>query len=130
MFNELLKKGIHFKWIKSYQRAFDDIKQYLLTPSVLIPPKDNVPFNLYILAIDFTLGVMLDQNNEQPIYYPSHTLVDYKLRCVYIEKVFFVVFFTVKKIINYMLNHTTYVIYRLDPLKYMMRKVYFNTHTT
>lgn len=29
-----------------------------------------------------------------------------------------------------MLNHTTYVIYRVDPLKHMMRKTYHNTQTT
>lgn len=101
---------------------------------MLLHLKDNFPFHLYLSATDFTLGVMLAQKNEQAkdqgIYYLSHTLVDYDIRYIYIEKAFLVVVFLDKKIQNYMLNHITYVISQVDPLKYMMSKACHNTHIT
>lgn len=63
-----------------------------------------------------------DQNNEKDIYYLSYILIDYELSYVYIEKVFLAMIFITKKIRYYMLNHTTYMIYRDNPLKYMMSK--------
>lgn len=56
---------------------------------MLIPPKDDIPFHLYPLATDFTLGFMLAQKNdqakEQAIYYLNRTLVDYELCYAYID---------------------------------------------
>ena len=56
---------------------------------MLIPPKEDVPLHIYLLAMKFTLGFMLaqknDQANEQAIYYLNHTHIDYELRYVYIE---------------------------------------------
>lgn len=91
-FNSLLKKGMQFDWNKGFQKAFDDIKQYFLNPHVLIPPRNAITFHLYLLATNFALGVMLAQKNdqakEQAIYYLNHTLVDYELHYVYIERFF------------------------------------------
>lgn len=127
-FNELIKKDVLFEWDEEYHKAFDDIKQYILNPPFLILLKQEVPFHLYLSAIDFTLGIMLVQKNEQAnkhaIYYLSHTLVNYEIKHIYIEKVFLVVVFATKKLLYYMLNHTMYVISRVDPLKYMMSKTY------
>lgn len=112
-FNELLKKNVQFELEKNYQKAYDDIKQYLLNPLVLIPPKDGIPFYSYLLAIDFTLGIMLAHKNkqakEQAIYQLNQTLVEYEIKCIYIEKVYLVVVFVAKKLWYYMLNHTTYI---------------------
>jgi len=53
--------------------VFDEIKFYLLSPLILIPPKEGEPFLLYSLARETTLGIMLAQKNEnnkeQDIYY-------------------------------------------------------------
>ena len=74
---------------------------------------------------------MLAQKNqqakEQAAYYLSRTLIDYELRYIYMEKVCLIVVFVAKKLRHYMLNHTTYVISKEDPLKYMMSKMYHNS---
>lgn len=46
------------------------------------------------------------------------------------EKLCLAVVFITKKLRYYMLNHTTYVIAKVDPLKYMMNKIYQNTRTS
>jgi len=60
-FNHLLKKGVKFEWIEECQEAFDQIKKYLLSPPVLIPPKPSKPFHLYISATNVAIGTMLAQ---------------------------------------------------------------------
>ena len=75
---------------------------------------------------------MLAQKNEQEqvVYYLIQTLVDYEIKYVYKEKLGLAIIFTTKKLRHYMLNHTTYVIAKVDPLKYMMNKTYQNTRTS
>lgn len=46
------------------------------------------------------------------------------------EKLCLAIIFVMKKLRHYMLNHTTYVIAKADPLKYMMNKTYQNTTTS
>jgi len=65
LFNTLFKKGTRFDWNEDFQNSFDDIKKYFLNPLVLIPPIHDVPFHLYLLSIDFALGFMLAQKNDQ-----------------------------------------------------------------
>lgn len=64
-FNELLKKSMVFELNEKCQQDIDDIKHYLTTPHILIPPRDALPFYLYLSMIDFALGVMLAQKNDQ-----------------------------------------------------------------
>lgn len=70
-----------------------------------------------------------EANKEQPIYYISRTLVEYKGKYIYIEKTYLAVVFTTKKIHHYMLNNTTHVIAKVNPLWYMMSKPYHNSWT-
>ena len=130
-FTKLLKKGTIFHWGEEQQDALEEIKKYLLTPPVLTPPWENEPFSLYSLTTESALGIMLAQKNEynkeQAIYYLSWTLVDYELKYVYMEKLCLAIVFAAKKLRHYMLNHTTYVIAKVNPLRYMMNKTYQNT---
>ena len=43
------------------QKAFEEIKEYMKSPPVLIPPQKNKPFELYISADDQTIGSALMQ---------------------------------------------------------------------
>ena len=133
-FNHLLKKGVKFEWIEECQEAFDQIKKYLLSPPVLIPPKPSKPFHLYISATNVAIGTMLaqknDMNKEQAIYYISRTLVDYEICYVHIEKLCLAIVFATHKLRHYMMNHKTYVVARQDPLRYMMSHAYINFRTS
>jgi len=73
-----MKKGVFFVWDEACQKAFKDIKEYLIKPLVLVAPILEKPFLLYIRVMDYSLGALLSQKNdegwEQAIHYLSRTL--------------------------------------------------------
>lgn len=79
---------------------------------------------LSISATTVALGSLLaqldDKGNEQAIYDLSQTLVGYELNYSAIERACLVVVFCMQKLCNYMLNHTTHLIAKIDPLKYFL----------
>lgn len=81
---------------------------------------------LYISATITSLGALLaqeDQNNkERAIYYINKTLVAYEMNYFVIEKSCLAVVFTSQKLRHYMLAHTTRIIAKIDPLKYLLSK--------
>jgi len=74
-----MKKGVSFLWDKACQEAFEDIKEYLTKPPVLVAPASGKPFLLYVKVMDHSLGALLAQKNddghEQTIYYLNRTLI-------------------------------------------------------
>ena len=59
-----LKNDQEFKWGDIQQKAFEEIKEYLKRPPVLVPPQQGKPFKLYISADDKTIGLALMQEFE------------------------------------------------------------------
>ncbi|XP_059658828.1 uncharacterized protein LOC132305167 [Cornus florida] len=53
-----------FKWDDTHQRAFDQIKKYLSSPPVMMPPRKKWPMKLYLSAAEESIGAMLAQENE------------------------------------------------------------------
>ena len=66
VFSPLLRLKDHeaFVWHEEHKKPFDAIKQYLTTPSVLIPPREGKPVKLYISATQESIGSLLAQDNE------------------------------------------------------------------
>src|SRR3954464_6740551 len=58
-FSKLTRKGVTFVWDQACQDAFDEIKHYLTTPPVLVPPTKGKPFFLYVRSIEHSLGAFL-----------------------------------------------------------------------
>ncbi|GLJ30928.1 hypothetical protein SUGI_0616090 [Cryptomeria japonica] len=89
-FQHLLHKGVTFKWTEQCQSAFQALKEYLLSPPILMPPIEGKSFLLYISATEIALGVLLAQQDEngkeRAIYYISRTLVGYELNYSTIER--------------------------------------------
>ena len=56
-----LKADQEFVWGEHQQKAFDDIKEYLSSPPVLIAPKAHRPFKLYLSADERSVGSVLVQ---------------------------------------------------------------------
>ena len=54
-----MKKGVSFVWDKACQEAFEDIKEYLTKPPVLVAPTLGKSFLLYVKAMDHSLGALL-----------------------------------------------------------------------
>ena len=51
-----IKKDQKFVWGDEQQKAFDEIKEYMKKPPVLVPPQLNKPFKLYVAANAQTIG--------------------------------------------------------------------------
>ena len=84
------------------------------------------PLILYILATTNSLGALLAQRDEsgkeKAIYYIGHTLVQYELNYTCIEKACLAIVFASQKLRHYMLAHTTELVAKIDPLKYLLSK--------
>jgi hypothetical protein len=59
-----LKNEAEITWGADQQCAFDDIKRYLSSPSVMKAPMAGIPFRQYIAAIDAVIGAVLTQIME------------------------------------------------------------------
>ena len=84
------------------------------------------PLILYISATKTSLGILLAQeyknNKEWVIYHLIHTLISYEMSYNIIEKAYLVVVFASQKLRHYMLAHTTWLVAKIDPLKYLLSK--------
>ena len=58
---ELLKKGVKFKWTVRQQKAFDTLKDLLMKAPILSYPKDDCKYVLDTDASDYALGGVLNQ---------------------------------------------------------------------
>jgi hypothetical protein len=74
-----LKNEAEFTWGANQRRAFEDIKKYLSSPSVMKALMTGIPFRLYITAKDVVIGDVLTQvmdGKEHIITYLSWCLID------------------------------------------------------
>lgn len=83
-------KQEEFKWKQAHYKAFDEIKQYLMHPSIFSPLVMNKCMRLYISTSDSTIGSMLahedDNGVKRAIYHLSRVLNDAETRYSLIEK--------------------------------------------
>jgi hypothetical protein len=81
----LLEKGREFKWDKKYQDSFDQLKERLMSPPVLVMPDLQKGFDIYCNACGQCLGWVLMQEGHVIAYasrqlrkhelnYPTHDL--------------------------------------------------------
>ncbi|XP_071933752.1 uncharacterized protein [Coffea arabica] len=124
---KLLRKNVPLYWNEECQQAFDKIKDYLLHPPVLVPPKPGRPLIMYLSVLDGAVGCVLGQHDdsgrkEQAIYYLSKKFTQYEANYSFIEKSCCALAWAAQKLRHYLLSHTTYLISRSDPLKYLLEK--------
>jgi len=127
----LLKKHNPGEWDEECQRAFDKIKQYLANTPVLSPPSPDRPLILYLTVLENSMGCVLGQHDEtgkkeRAIYYLSKKFTDCEMRYSSIEKLCCALIWATRRLRQYMLYHTTWLISKLDPLKYMMESTALN----
>ncbi|CAN6581722.1 unnamed protein product [Malus baccata var. baccata] len=93
-----LKDKENFEWGPTHQQAFDNIKAYLTSPPVLMPPQRGKPLKLYISASERSIGSLLAQNNEggkeQAVYYLSRILTEVETRYSPVERLCLALYFT------------------------------------
>ncbi|WJZ85571.1 hypothetical protein VitviT2T_005097 [Vitis vinifera] len=119
----LLRKSQPTVWDDQCQRAFERIREYLLSPPVLAPPTPGRPLLLYLSVSDVALGCMLaqldDSGKDRAIYYLSKRMLDYKTRYVMIERYCLALVWATRRLRNYMTEYSVHLISRLDPLRYL-----------
>lgn len=124
---KLLKKDAAIKWTDDCQNAFDKIKDYLSKPPVLVPPEPGRPLFYNLSVTDNSLGCVLGQHDatgkkEQEIYYLSKNFTNYELKYTLLERTCCALTWVAQKLRHYLLAYTTYLISRMDPLKYIFQK--------
>ena len=119
----LLRKSQRTVWDDQCQRAFEKIKEYLLSPPVLVPPIPGHPFLLYLSVSDIALGCMLaqldDLGKERAIYYLSKRMLEYETRYIVIERYCLALVWATRRLRHYMTEYSVLLVSRLDPLRYL-----------
>jgi hypothetical protein len=118
-----IKKDQKFIWGDEQQKAFDEIKQYMKEPPVLVPPQLNKPFKLYVVADTQTIGSALIQEfegKERIVAYLSRKLLDPETRYSAAEKLCLCVYYSCTKFRHYLLNAECIVYSKFDVIKLML----------
>ena len=94
---------------------------------VLVPPVLGRPLILYLTVHERSMGYVLGQHDEtgrkkQAIYYLSKKFTDYESKYSSLEKMCCALAWAAQRLRQYMLYHTTWLITRLDPIKYIFEK--------
>ncbi|XP_058725548.1 uncharacterized protein LOC131596828 [Vicia villosa] len=124
---KLLHKDRGCVWMEDCQKAFDDIKEYLLEPPILIPLVEGRPLIMYLTVLEESMGCVLGQQDEtgrkeHAIYYLSKKFTDCESRYSMLEKTCCALAWAAKRLRQYMINHTTWLISKMDPIKYIFEK--------
>ncbi|XP_027359296.1 uncharacterized protein LOC113867964 [Abrus precatorius] len=121
-----LKKEEDFRWEAEHQAVFEEIKQYLTRPPVMVPPKKGFPLKLYISTSEETIGSMLAQEDEngveRAVYYLSRMLIGAESRYSPIEKLCLCLYFSCEKLKYYIRPFDVYVYSHHDIIKYFLSK--------
>jgi len=118
-----LKSDQEFKWENEQQKAFEEIKEYMKSPPVLVPPQKGKPFKLHVAAGDHTIGSALIQEfkgKERVIFYLSRRLLDPKTRYSPIKKICLCLYFSCTKLRHYLLSSECTVVSKFDVIKHML----------
>jgi hypothetical protein len=80
-FFEVLKSAEVFQWGLAQQKAFEELKQYLIDLVTLTPPPSGTPLLLYVAASHSVVSATLVQEKQDgqvkkkaPIYFVSKVL--------------------------------------------------------
>ncbi|KAK1663155.1 hypothetical protein QYE76_051314 [Lolium multiflorum] len=78
-----IKPDEEFRWGAEQQQAFDDIKEYLTKPPVLVPPRQDRPFYIYLSVADTSIASVVVQvydGLEKVVFYLSRRMLDAETR--------------------------------------------------
>jgi ribonuclease HI len=110
-------------WGDEQQKTFDEIKQYMKEPPVLVLPQLNKPFKMYVAADTQTIGSALIQEfevKEWVVAYLSRKLLDPETRYSAAEKLCLCVYYSCTKFRHYLLNAECVVYSKFDVIKHML----------
>jgi hypothetical protein len=126
-FFEVLKSVEVFQWGPIQQKAFEELKQYLIGLTTLTPPSSEAPLLLYVAASHAAVIAALLQEKQDgqakkqvPIYFISEVLSPSKENYTELEKVLYVVLMASRKLRHYFQSYHI-IVPSSRPLKDIIR---------
>ncbi|XP_019167690.1 PREDICTED: uncharacterized protein LOC109163402 [Ipomoea nil] len=112
-FFQILKKSKGFEWTSDCQKAFEELKKYLLSPPLLAKPEAGETLILYLGVSQGAISSVLVKEKggtQRPIYYVSKALHDAELRYSVLEKTVFAIVTSSKRLAHYFQAHPIHVL--------------------
>jgi hypothetical protein len=118
-FFKLLKKSDKFQWTEEEDLALEELKTFLTSPPVMVPPKPKETLPLYISAsTQVVSAVLVAERTEEghqylvqrPVYYFSEVLSDSKARYSQPQKRLYTILVTLHKLQHYFQSHKIKVV--------------------
>jgi hypothetical protein len=107
-FFKVLKSAKVFQWGLVQQKAFEDLKQYLIQLTTLTPPSSGAPLLLYVAASHAAVSAALVQERQDDqakkqvtLYFVFEVLSPSKRNYTELEKVLYVVLMASRKLWHY-----------------------------
>jgi ribonuclease HI len=126
-FFEVLKSAEVFQWSPAQQKAFEELKQYLIDLTTLTPPVLGAPLLLYVAASHSAVSAALVQEKlagqakkQVPLYFVSEVLSLSKKNYTELEKVLYAVLMASRKLQHYFQAYHI-IVPSSQPLKDIMR---------
>jgi hypothetical protein len=118
-----IKANDEFRWGAEQQQTFEEIKEYLSKPPVLVPSQQDKPFYVYLSVGDTSIAsvvIQVHDGKERVAFYLSRRMLDAETRYPNIEKLCLCLFFTCTKLHHILLSAETIVVYKSDVIKHML----------
>jgi hypothetical protein len=126
-FFEILKSAEVFQWGPAQQKAFEELKQYLIDLTTLTPPSPGAPLLLYVAASHSGVSATLvhekldgQVKKQALVYFISEVLSLSKKNYTKLEKVLYAVLMASRKLRHYFQAYRI-VVPSSQPLKDIMR---------
>jgi hypothetical protein len=126
-FFEILKSPEVFQWGPAQQKAFEELKQYLIDLTTLTPPASGALLLLYVAASHSAVSEALVQEKlegqikkQAPVYFVSEVLSLSKKNYTELEKVLYAVLMASRKL-QYYFQAFHIIVPSSQPLKDIMR---------
>jgi hypothetical protein len=126
-FFEILKSTEVFQWGPPQQKAFEELKQYLIDLTTLTSPSLGAPLLLYVATLHSAVSAALVQEKldgqikkQAPVYFVSEVLCLSKKICIELEKVLYAVLMVSRKLRHYFQAYHI-IVPSSQPLKDIMR---------
>jgi hypothetical protein len=118
-----IKANEEFHWGAEQQRAFEEIKEYLARPPVLVPLQQDMMFYIYLSVGDTSIASVVVQvydGKEKVVFYLCRRMLDMETRYHEIEKLCLCLFFTCTKLWHILLFAELIIICKSDIIKHML----------
>jgi len=98
-----------------------------MNPPVLVPPMPGRPLILYMTVLDESMRCVLGQHDESEkmeriIYYLSKKFMTCEMNYSLLKRTCCALVWATHRLRQYMLNYTTWLVSKIDPVKYIFEK--------